>query len=529
VVEASHETDLLHDGSLPASMSELIGWRERVHSGSRVVTEDGTVVPAQDWARRVPRIAGGLAAMGVEAGDHVALWARNSVAWLELWFAVSWLDAVLVPLNTRLSGPEVADVLDRGDARWLFWEPVGALAEEGSVTRALPAGCRAVGIDDGVDDPWRDAALADPVESRETPGGVGMVQFTSGSTGSPKGVMLRPSAMIRNAFGLAHAWQVTGSDVVLCANPLFHNGGAVFSHLVAVAGGADLVLMRRWDPDRAIDLIHRHGVSVFPTIDTMLRDLLLRRERWSELQSLRVASTAGSRVLFEGVRDAWDCRPSNVFGMTETSPNVCVGDVRDDDETRLEWIGRPQPGLEVELRDESGDVVPAGTVGEIHVRGWAVTPGYYRDPVATAATIGPDGFLRTGDLGLLSPDGRLAYSGRLKRMAKSGGENVSLLEVEEAIREHPGVDDVAAVCVPHERYGEAIVAFVTGAAVAEDEPGVIEFLRSRLAHYKVPRRVVTLEAFPRTGSQKVDYVALAAHARQHGSVTSHHESATADA
>jgi fatty-acyl-CoA synthase len=512
---------------LPTTMTELLEWRCATYVESKVVDQAGRTRSGVDWLERVPRIAAGLEASGVRAGDHVAIWASNSLAWLELWFAVAWLDAVLVPLNTRISAAELDYVLDHGDVRRLVWEPLGALADEQAVADVLPPGALAMRLPADAVDPWADLVTETAIPSKETADRIGMIQYTSGSTGSPKGVMLRASAMIRNAAGLARAWQVTRDDVVLCANPLFHNGGAVFSHLAAVAGGADLVLMRRWNPPEAVDLVERHRITVFPTIDTMLRDLLVREQDRARLQSLRVVSTAGSRVLFEAVREAWDCRPSNVFGMTETSPNVCVGDLDDDDLTRLEWIGRPQEGLELELRDDSGVPVPVGSIGEIHVRGWTVTPGYYGDPGATAATIGADGFLRSGDLGRLSPDGRLAYAGRLKRMAKSGGENVSLLEVEEAIRAYSGVDDVGVVAVPHERYGEALVAYVTGALPPDEEASLIAFLRDRIAHYKVPQRVFVEGTLPRTGSEKVDYVALAARARDHGELTIHPPSAVA--
>ncbi|MDQ6525234.1 class I adenylate-forming enzyme family protein [Nocardioides sp. LHD-245] len=501
--------------ALPRSLSELLHWRRAHAAGARVIDQDGRVRVADDWLERVPRIAAGLHADGVRPGDHVAIWARNSVAWLELWFAASWLGAVLVPLNHRIAATELAYVLARGDVRRVYWEPLGVLADQSALESVVPPGCVSRPLVGGPGaDPWADLVRSEPISSVEEPDAVGVVMFTSGSTGFPKGVMLRPSALIRNAAGLARAWQVDGRDTVLCANPLFHNGGAVFSHLVSVLAGADLVVMRHWDPAAAGDLIQSHQVTVFPTIDTMLRDLLALPDQ-SRLQSLRVASTAGSRTLFEAIRDAWDCRPSNVFGLTETSPNVCVGDLADDDETRLTWVGRPQPGLEVELRDTDGTVVPAGSIGEIHVRGWAVTPGYYGDPEATAEAIGADGFLRTGDLGVWSPDGLLAYAGRLKRMAKSGGENISLLEVEEEIRTYPGVADVGVVAVPHDRYGEALVAYVTGSLDPSEAEALIAYLRERIAHYKVPRRVVVAAGLPRTGSQKVDYVALVQRARDH--------------
>jgi acyl-CoA synthetase (AMP-forming)/AMP-acid ligase II len=223
--------------------------------------------------------------------------------------------------------------------------------------------------------------------------------------------------------------------------------------------------------------------------------------------------------------DVLGCEVSNVYGLTESSPNVFVGDLRDPLPVRIERIGRAQPGLDAGIRDpDTRAPLPAGETGVIVVRGWSLMTGYYDDPEATAATLDADGFLWTGDLGMLTPDGYLLYKGRRKQMIKSGGENVSIDEVEEALRSHPGVIDAVVVPVPHPRFVEVGFAFVRvgaadgggggGEAPAPSPDDIAAHCRTRLAGFKVPKHIRAVDDLPRTGSGKVDRQGLAADARR---------------
>ena len=479
----------------------------------RGVTDEAGLLRYPDLLRRVRDLAAGLARLGVVPGDRVALWMRNRREWVETWFAVAWAGATLIPLNTRFTEAEAAFVLRQSRSRWLVWAPDGALTGECLERLRARPGSALQGVV-GLDGPQapgdadlRDLAAGPGGPSQEREAQVGMIQYTSGSTAFPKGAMLGNAGLIRNAHGLGAAWRLTPADRILCANPLFHCGGSVFAFLAAATHAASVRLMGRWSVAEAVRLVGEEGLTVFPGIDAMVRDLVAAARSGARVAGgLRLVSTAASRQLFEAVTATLGADISNVYGLTECSPNVCVGDLRDSQERRLRAIGRPQPGLEVVIRDPvTREPVEPGEVGEIVVRGWAVMRGYFDDEPATRAAFDPDGFLRTGDLGSLDADGYLSFRGRLKQMIKSGGENVAIAEVEEALRSHPAVADVVVVPAPHPRYGEVGFAFVRchdGQDVAPES--LLGHSRARLAGFKAPRHVAILADLPRTGSGKID-------------------------
>jgi fatty-acyl-CoA synthase len=516
-------SDLFTADELPGGLSALLDALVQRMPDLTLRDERGTFTVAE-LAQRVQRVAGGLAAWGVQPGDRVAISMRNSREWLEAWFAIAHAGAVLVPLNTRLSVAESEYVLRHGDVRWVIWRP-GDGAIDAEALRDLQAagltfaGRAVVGAEPAAEGERSYESLADaePIAAREDGMALGMIQYTSGSTAFPKGAMLRNAGLVLNGHGIGRAWQLGPQDRVLVSNPLFHCGGSVFSFMAAVTHGASPVLMASWRAQEGADLIEREQVTVAPVIDAALRDLVAHaRSTGRRLPSLRLASTAAERDLFEKVVDALGCEVSNVYGLTECSPNVCVGDLADPLERRLAFIGRPQPGIELSLRDsETGTPVPEGGVGEIHVRGGAsIMLGYHGDAGATAAVFTEDGFLRTGDLGSIDPDGYLAYRGRAKLMLKSGGENVAIEEVEEALRGHDALADAVVVPIPHERYGEVGFAYLRRHAGAEVEAAeVLQFCRGALAGFKVPKAAVVVDDLPRTGSGKVDRTTLTAQAR----------------
>ena len=463
---------------------------------------------------RASRLAGGMTAWGVRQGDHVALWMDNDLSWLDVWFATAGIGAVLVPLNTRFTPDEAAFVLSASDSRWLIKGGAGLDRTVGSDLQGVAA----------IEPTEHETSLADladgePVESREQPGQIGMIQYTSGSTAFPKGVLLRSESLIRNGWGLGRAWQLDETDRVLCANPLFHCGGSVFAFMSAATSGSPLRLMPRWRLDSAIEIIQNEGITIIPGIDAMVRDLVAHTKATQQkLPSLRLISTAADRNLFEGVAEHIGANVSNVYGLTECSTNVCVGDLQDPEELRLERIGRPQPGLQVDIRDpQTNETRPTNQIGEIVVRGWSLMEGYYKDPVATASVTTDDGYLRTGDLGSVDEDGYMSFEGRLKQMIKSGGENIAIAEVEATLRRHSNVADAVVVPVPHERFGEVGFAFVvpvTEGTLDADE--LIKFCKQDLAGFKVPKHVTILSELPHTGSGKLDRKRLQEQATQTG-------------
>lgn len=494
--------------ALPRTMTALLAELAAPNPAASVRDDRGREVDYRLIAERVGHLAGGFARLGVRPGDHAAIWMNNRIEWLETWYALAALGAVIVPLNTRFKGSEVRYVLEQSDARWLVHDRAGqvdAHAFESMISGGLPL-AGVVSLDHPVGASWtpfEDLFAAPSLPSVERPGAVGMIQYTSGSTAFPKGAMLRTEGLIRNAWNIGEAWMVTERDRILCSNPLFHNGGSVFSYLVGVTHNCYVRLVDAWSVDRAWEIITSESITVFPAIDAMLRDLAASPKRGT---TLRLVSTAAARGLYESIIERIGIDVSNVFGLTECSPNVCVGDLRDTQEVRLRYTGRPQPGLEVRILDpDTRTPLASGQDGVIAVRGWSVMAGYYNMPEETRRVIDAEGFLWTGDLGRLSDNGYLEFRGRLKQMIKSGGENVSIEEVENELRAHPDIADALVVPVPHSRFGEVGYAYVRpmpGSSLRLEE--VAAHARARLAGFKVPKHFELAEDFPRTGSGKVD-------------------------
>lgn len=512
----------------PAFGEGLTGLIERVASVRPELTicDGHRTMTVAELASRSQNVAAGLANRGVVPGDHVAIWMRNRFAWLETWFAVAYLGAVLVPLNTRFSVAEVEYVLRQGKVDWLIWRPGDGAALDAESLHSMEAagvnlrGRIVVDAEPSSSHESQFAALYDApaaIECAEQAESVGMIQYTSGSTAFPKGAMLRNSALVRNGHGLGRAWQLTTSDRILCSNPLFHCGGSVFAFLASLTHGCSVVLVDAWRIGDAADLIDRHSVTVLPLIDAALRDVVAHAHATGHpFESVRLVSTAADRSLFERAVELIGCEISNIYGLTESSPNVCVGDLADTLETRLAHIGRPQQGLELVLGDpETGQHPIDGDVGEILIRGWSVMLGYFNDEEANARTVLPDGFLRTGDLGRIDPEGYLDYVGRAKLMIKSGGENIAIEEIENALRQHPDVADVIVVPLPHERFGEVGHAYLRphpGQSLVADD--VLSLARKHVANFKLPKTAEVVDDMPRTGSGKVDRVSLTLTARE---------------
>lgn len=447
---------------------------------------------------RVERAAGAYRDAGVTRGDRVVLWAPNSTAWAIAALAVSWAGGVLIPANTRYLGAEVAEIVERTDAALV-------VVEDGFLGRHQVDELRAEGVDRTI------LLLADVVapglprtEGFDQPGpeDVADILFTSGTTGRPKGAM----SAHRQTVGVARAWGelggVTSADRYLVINPFFHSFGYKVGIITGLTTGATLYPLATFDLDRTMELIESERISVLPGAPAIYQSLLTasgRTER--DLSSLRLAVTGAAVVpvvLIERMRAA---APEGLgidqvvtaFGMTEA---VVVTMARDGDDAQLvaTTCGRAIPGMETRI---DGDPAEGG---ELLVRGDFVMLGYLDDPAATAEAIDADGWLHTGDVGVLDEAGNLRITDRLKDMYISGGFNVYPAEVEQTLLRLDGVDDVAVVGVPDERMGEVGKAYVVGTAVPED---VIAFAKSRLANFKVPRFVESIDVLPRNLSGKV--------------------------
>jgi HIP---CoA ligase len=455
-----------------------------------------------DLLHRVEATAQAYVAAGVGTGDRVVLWGPNSTDWAVTALAVSYAGGVLVPVNSRYVGPEVADVVERTGAAlvvvhdgFLGRDQMQELADAGVTEKVVT-----------VQSVARANAAPEAPFDQPGPDDVADILFTSGTTGRSKGAM----SAHRQTIGVARAWAELGGvrqdDRYLVVNPFFHSFGYKIGIVVGLLTGATLYPVATFDVDETMRLIESERITVFPGAPTLYQSLLNAPGRADrDLSSLRLAVTGAAVVpvvLIERMRDelAID-QVVTAFGMTEA---VVVTMCRDGDsaETVATTNGRAIPGMETRIADN----------GELLVRGDYVMLGYLDDPEATREAIDEDGWLHTGDIGTLDADGNLAITDRLKDMYISGGFNVYPAEVEQALARLDGVADVAVVGVPDERMGEVGKAFVVrrdGAELTEDD--VIAFAKERLANFKVPRQVVFTEVLPRNLSGKVLKTELRSH------------------
>jgi acyl-CoA synthetase (AMP-forming)/AMP-acid ligase II len=456
------------------------------------------------------RAAAALIAHGVDAGDRVAIWSPNTWHWVVACLATHCAGAVVVPLNTRYTAREAADILSRTAAPLLFvmGEFLGA-DRAGDLDRdALPALRHVVRIpidsDDGTWDEFvatgTDLAAVDARSAALTPDDVSDILFTSGTTGRSKGVLCAHRQSLAAPAAWAACGELTSADRYLCINPFFHNFGYKAGILTCLQMGATLIPQLTFDPEQAMQAVQDHRITVLPGPPTIYQTLLdhPRRSEY-DLTSLRFAVTGAATipvVLIERMQTELDIDiVLTAYGLTEASGfgTMCRPD--DDAVTVATTSGRPIADFELRIADESGEVL---------LRGPNVMLGYLDDADATAAAIDADGWLHTGDIGALDEHGNLRITDRLKDMYICGGFNVYPAEIEQVLARLDGVADSAVIGVPDERLGEVGKAFIVvkpGAAL--DEQAVIAYTREHLANFKAPRSVAFLTALPRNPGGKV--------------------------
>jgi acyl-CoA synthetase (AMP-forming)/AMP-acid ligase II len=488
----------------------------RVHArgrGDRVaVAVDGRSLTYAELDRRAAQAAGLLQEMGASPGDRIAWLGKSCEAWYELMFGAANTGACLAPINTRLAVPEIAFILRDSDASLLFVTPdffdIARQATGGidRPIRLIAVGGEAAGFESYAQ--RRDAA---PTPVREPPKAEDDVLqlYTSGTTGLPKGVRLNNA---NYAAFLALRERVEGfdygpDDTVLIVMPLFHVAGTNISYSGLAAGGR-LVVMADFNPVEVLRLIEQEKVAHVFLAPVMINLLLQTPQAlttdFSSLKTVSYGASPISEAVLKAATERFGCGFIQFYGMTETcgagttlAPSAHVGKL-------LRSCGKPWETLEARIADENGRSLPSGEIGEIEIRGPIVMAGYWNRPEATAETIGPDGWLRTGDAGFMDEDGFFFVHDRVKDMIVSGGENVYPAEVENAILGCPGVADAAVIGVPDERWGEAVKAVVVPSPGAEPDPeAIIAWARERIAGYKAPKSVDFVEALPRNPSGKV--------------------------
>ncbi|MGE8134326.1 FadD3 family acyl-CoA ligase [Novosphingobium subterraneum] len=497
---------------LPPTIPHAAQAAARTWPDAPAVLENGEVWSFAELWQRSRAAASALLARGIGAGDRVAIWAPNSREWIVAAIAVMSCGAAVVTLNTRLKGREAGDILRRTNAKLLFTvegflgidyraliadEDLPALEGTLLLEHDLVQGGK------GADDPAVDGAMvgidADTVSD---------ILFTSGTTGSPKGVLMTYGRVLPQAAVWCQNTGLREGDRYLIANPFFHSFGMKVGWVACILSGAVAVPMPQFDVGQAIELIERERITFMPGPPTIFQMLLaeLDKRKW-DCSSLRGGTTGAASVppaLVERIReDLGMVDLITAYGMTEcVNITTCVPG--DDAETIARTCGKAFPGNEVRIADAQGNEVPRGQTGEVQVRGQGVMLGYLDNAQATAETIDADGWLHTGDVGTMDERGYVRITDRMKDLYISGGFNVYPAEVEKLLAEHPAIGMAAVVGVPDERLGEVGRAFVVlrpGATASEAE--LIAWSRENMANYKVPRSFVLVEDLPRNAAGKV--------------------------
>ena len=480
-----------------------------------LVTADRSFTFAQ-LRDEVRRTAAAVAGLGIDPGDRVAIWSPNTWHWVVACLSIHYAGAVLVPLNTRYTATEAADILLRTEAplligmgRFLGADRVADLDRD-----ALPALRHVVRIPlDGDDGTWDEfmAGVGVPlseVDARAAavrPDDVSDILFTSGTTGRSKGVLCSHRQSLSAPAAWAACGQITSADRYLCINPFFHNFGYKAGILACLQTGATLIPQLTFDPEQAMRMVQGMAITVLPGPPTIYQSLLDHPARGEfDLSSLRFAVTGAATVpvvLIERMQDELDFDiVLTAYGLTEATGfgTMCRAD--DDPVTVATTCGRPIADFELRIDAPDADT----GAGEVLLRGPNVMLGYLDDPQATAAAIDAEGWLHTGDIGTVDDARNLRITDRLKDMYICGGFNVYPAEVEQALARLEGVADVAVIGVPDERLGEVGRAFVVRRPGSEiDEETVIAYSREHLANFKAPRSVVFTDALPRNAGGKV--------------------------
>lgn len=471
---------------------------------------DGRTLSFAELHDAVRRTAAVYRQHGVLPGERVVLWAPNSIEWVVAGLAATYGGGTLVPANSRYTAHEVADLVERTNAAVV-------VVADGFLGRTQIADLRelkpSAPILDlaGLDALAAEAQDLAPVEVAADavgPDDIADILFSSGTTGRPKGVLSAHRQTVAAAASWSAVGEVTGDDRYLVISPFFHSYGYKVGILVGLLHGCALYPMQVFDADAALDLVASERITMIPGAPAIFLGLLESPKFAStDTSSLRFANTGAANVpvaLVERLQTelSFDL-VITAFGMTEcVVATMCRRG--DSDETIAATCGRAIDGMETAIADpETGEHLPAGEEGELLLRGSQVMLGYLDDPAATAEAIDADGWLHTGDVGVLDERGYLRITDRLKDMYICGGFNVYPAEVEQALMRLDGVVDVAVIGIPDERLGEVGKAFVVRRDESLDADAVIAFARERLANFKAPREVVFVDTLPRNLSGKV--------------------------
>jgi fatty-acyl-CoA synthase len=445
-------------------------------------------------------------------GERIAVWAQNIPEWMMLEFGAGMAGMVLVTVNPAFRAREVEYVLKQSRSAGVFvvngFRGNPMLETVQSVAPNCPELREVICFDD-----WKDFIVAGDDERIElpavSPDDPVMIQYTSGTTGFPKGALLRHRGLLNNGADTAERMGIDPGDIFVTTMPLFHTGGCVCCVIGSVSKAATQVLVEAFDPALVLEMFGTYRGNAMVGVPTMLVAMLEHPSfPNTDLSSVKAICSGGSTVpapLVKRFEEKLGAPFTIVFGQTECSPVAAQTFTHDAVEDKAGTIGLPLPNMETKIVDPStGETVAIGTIGEFCTRGYHVMLGYFEMPDATSAAIDADGWLHTGDLCAMDSRGYCTVEGRLKDMIIRGGENIYPRELEELLFKHPTVGEVAVIGLPHERWGEEVAAFVRpapGAAIDKEE--LIAYMRGSLAPHKTPKHWYVVDAFPLTGSGKI--------------------------
>jgi len=511
----------MHSPTVNYNIGSVILKRAEIDPSTTAIIFENKDLSYKDLADRVRRLAFDLNAKGVCTGDRVAFLGLNQTSYFETLFAAHCIGAIFIPLNYRLSGPELQYIVNDAQVHTLivdsYCAPVlSGIQDQLCCTRYILSSDTETNKTRSDAEPILNrsesfAAIIEKnppiervVESKQHD--IAIIMYTSGTTGKPKGAMLSHGNLMWNNIQAAFTFSISSNDTSLVCAPLFHVGGLNVTSLSTLMCGGTLVIHRSFEAHKALRDIQRYGVSTLFAAPAML-NLMAIEENFSQtsLASLTMIIVGSAPVAPSLLQTYIDCdiEINQGYGLTETSPMVSFLTARYT-KTKIGSAGKPGLFGEVKIVDSSGAKLEAGQAGEILYRGANVMLGYWNRPLDTARAIDPQGWFHTGDAGYLDQDGFLYISDRIKDMVISGGENVYPAEVESVLYDHPAIKEVAIIGLPHPKWGEAVTVIL---ALNKNEKLELEELRNfsetKLARYKLPLAMHIVDALPRNPAGKV--------------------------
>lgn len=537
---------------LELTIGELLERKVNEHPDHEAVVypERGFRWTYREFDQKVNEVAKGLMALGVDKGEHVAIWSDNKPEWVTTQFASGKMGAVLVTVNTSYRAQELEYLLQQSDTTTLILtetfkgtsyldilkEVVPELenSEKGNIQSSKLPKLKNVIVLGDENYPgcynWQDLIqLGERVTDQELKDrhselnykDVINMQYTSGTTGFPKGVMLSHYNIVNNGKQVAECIELTKESRLCIPVPLFHCFGCVMGTLATVSQGATMVVIEQFDPEAVLKAIDQEKCTAVHGVPTMfIAELNHPDFEKFDLSSLRTGIMAGSNCPMEVMKNVMNKMGAKditiAYGQTESSPVITQTRTEDSIERKVSTVGKAHPNVEVKIvYPGTNDEAPRNTPGELCTRGYLVMEGYYKNEEATQAAIDSEGWLHTGDIGVMDDEGYVEITGRIKDMVIRGGENIYPREIEEFLYTHPDIVDVQVIGVPDPKYGEELMAWIItkdGKELTADE--VREFCDGKISRYKIPRYIEFTDEYPMTASGKIQKFKLREQAKE---------------